>query len=396
MFTIPLKQFEQELLKKFPELERLDLYQSGNDIRLDTIIVKRQFRKSGIGSKVLKDIKSFADSNLKRIILTTGVKDSAWGTTSSSRLDKFYRRNGFVASKNRNKDFTITATHYYDGRQNIKEGVGEAIIEINGKQHHRNNSLGKPIHPTDEGIKNFYKWFGDSKVTDEQGRPLVVYHGTGTSEPIDTFNRKHLVQTRNKIDGIDSIGIWFTNSKFRVNDYTSSAVYAAYLKIENPRIYKSFSDLRQEWSDTQSFKSRTASAKARLALHKMNPHHGSSDEFLNDWITGDGFDGIIINTHGDSEWRDQTAFVVLNPVQIKSVIGNNGKFNPNSTKITEMKHTYRADTDFDQEYDMQEKRRKPKKKKREVNEDKLEQRGNRVNFKNYLREIKEHDLDEDF
>jgi GNAT superfamily N-acetyltransferase len=108
MNTLPLKQLQADLLKKYPELERLDIYPSGSDIRLDTIIVKRQFRKSGIGSKVLNDIKSFADSNSKRIILTTGVKDSAWETTSSSRLDKFYRRNGFVANKNRNKDYCHT------------------------------------------------------------------------------------------------------------------------------------------------------------------------------------------------------------------------------------------------------------------------------------------------
>jgi hypothetical protein len=204
MNALPLKQLQADLLKKYPELERLDLYPSGSDIRLDAIIVKRQFRKSGIGSKVLNDIKSFANSNSKRIILITGVKDSAWGTTSSSRLDKFYRRNGFVANKNRNKDYTITATHYYSGKQKIKE----------------------------------------------------------------------------------------------------------------------------------------------------------------------------------------SAFVAK--------IGNNGTFNPNSTNITEMKHPYRTDATFEHEYDIQEKRRKPKKKKREIAEDKLEQRSSRVNFKNYLRDIKEQDLDEDY
>jgi hypothetical protein len=61
-----------------------------------------------------------------------------------------------------------------------------------------------------------------------------------------------------------------------------------------------------------------------------------------------------------------------------------------------MKHPYRPDANFEQDYDAQEKRRKPKKKKREITEDKLEQRSSRVNFKNYLRDIKEHDLDEDY
>ena len=42
------------------------------------------------------------------------------------------------------------------------------------------NSLGNKIIPDDdkEKIINFWNWFGDSKIVDKQGRPLVVYHGT--------------------------------------------------------------------------------------------------------------------------------------------------------------------------------------------------------------------------
>ncbi|MCX7631681.1 MAG: hypothetical protein N2038_15775, partial [Geminicoccaceae bacterium] len=46
------------------------------------------------------------------------------------------------------------------------------------RQRPTTNSNGQPIHPTEEGVRNFWKWFGDSKVVDDQGRPLVVYHGT--------------------------------------------------------------------------------------------------------------------------------------------------------------------------------------------------------------------------
>ena len=40
------------------------------------------------------------------------------------------------------------------------------------------NSLGNKIIPDDdkEKIINFWNWFGDSKIVDKQGRPLVVYH----------------------------------------------------------------------------------------------------------------------------------------------------------------------------------------------------------------------------
>lgn len=39
------------------------------------------------------------------------------------------------------------------------------------------NSLGQPIHPTEEGIRNFWTWFGSAKCVDELGRPRVCYHG---------------------------------------------------------------------------------------------------------------------------------------------------------------------------------------------------------------------------
>ena len=54
-------------------------------------------------------------------------------------------------------------------------------IEVDGVQRPTTNSEGRSIHPTEEGVRNFWRWFGDSKVVDDQGRPLVVYHGTNES-----------------------------------------------------------------------------------------------------------------------------------------------------------------------------------------------------------------------
>lgn len=109
---------EHHLREKYPEINSLYLHHRGNDIKLDTLVIKKEHRKQGIGSKVLHDIKNYADKHAKRIILTAGVRDKDFGTTSQSRLDKFYKRNGFVANKGRNKDFSITATHYYVGNTN--------------------------------------------------------------------------------------------------------------------------------------------------------------------------------------------------------------------------------------------------------------------------------------
>lgn len=53
-------------------------------------------------------------------------------------------------------------------------------IEINGVWRPARNSMDRLIHPTEDGIRNFWRWFGDSRAVDEQGRPLVAYHGTNS------------------------------------------------------------------------------------------------------------------------------------------------------------------------------------------------------------------------
>lgn len=58
-------------------------------------------------------------------------------------------------------------------------------INIDGKERTVYNSNGERIAQSEPALRNFYKWFGDSKVVDEQGRPLVMYHGT--TETFDRF-----------------------------------------------------------------------------------------------------------------------------------------------------------------------------------------------------------------
>jgi hypothetical protein len=61
--------------------------------------------------------------------------------------------------------------------------IETSMISIDGVLRHRNNSEGQPIHPTDEGIRNFHRWFGNSETVDEHGRPKVLYHGSNYSNP---------------------------------------------------------------------------------------------------------------------------------------------------------------------------------------------------------------------
>jgi len=60
-------------------------------------------------------------------------------------------------------------------------------LDIDGVQRPTRNSEGMPLAGSEEGVRAFWAWFGDSKVVDDQGRPLVVYHGTRSGE-IEAFD----------------------------------------------------------------------------------------------------------------------------------------------------------------------------------------------------------------
>lgn len=87
------------------------------------------------------------------------------------------------------------------------------------------NNLGKPItSPTN--IQNFWNWFNGSKVVDDQGRPIVMYHGTASD-----------------IEAFSSYVNWFAPSPAFASEYADyrdlqqgggANVVPCYLKALNP------------------------------------------------------------------------------------------------------------------------------------------------------------------
>ena len=128
------------------------------------------------------------------------------------------------------------------------EEVKSDYITIGGKQRPTHNSNGDLIYPTVQGIVNFYKWFGNSKVVDSQGRPLVVYHGSGTKELFDIFNNGQGRAGSQLYVG----AYWFTDNYEMAQSYANvyerdyvtgyqsdkiidkNPIYAGYLRIVKP------------------------------------------------------------------------------------------------------------------------------------------------------------------
>jgi hypothetical protein len=94
-------------LKRTYQLQDLTLsdWSERNAIEISSIIIGKENQKAGIGSAVMADIVNFADAKGRILALDPALKDKNHGTTSQTRLRKFYKRFGFVDNKGRNKNF---------------------------------------------------------------------------------------------------------------------------------------------------------------------------------------------------------------------------------------------------------------------------------------------------
>lgn len=108
-------------------------------------------------------------------------------------------------------------------------------ITVDDVERPTTNSTGKPINPTEEGVRNFWRWFGESRVVDEQGRPLVVYHGTRRS--FDSF-----VPSKPRGAFGNPVGIYFDTDRQAAEEYAmdvdgatdeKSRIIEAYVRIAN-------------------------------------------------------------------------------------------------------------------------------------------------------------------
>lgn len=142
--------------------------------------------------------------------------------------------------------------------------------------------------------KNFKEWFGDSKVVDENGKPLVVYHGTEAD--FSEFKDK-------------SSAYYFSENPSYAEKYSKNngSIMPCYLK----------------------------------SIHLKNVdfeiNHFNVDKYLNSFeYAMSDIDGLV----GIDAGTKQKVYVVFNQNQIKSAIGNKGTFDKNSNDITKSINSY--------------------------------------------------------
>jgi hypothetical protein len=162
----------------------------------------------------------------------------------------------------------------------------------------------------------FKAWFGDSKAVDQTGVPLVVYHGTGAD-----FN------SFNKTTSFRGVGFQFSDSQLFAKSYAGEGgrVIAAFLKLERP--YEVDVAVRAAFEDAEKTEDELSGGDyyPDTALDWFHEHGRS--EIKQAMLTGK-YDGYIIKEDSGSG-----IIGVLEPVQIKSAIGNCGDFSPENPDI---------------------------------------------------------------
>ena len=171
------------------------------------------------------------------------------------------------------------------------EYTGETI-EVDGKERTVYNSDGNRIAKSAEALRNFWRWFGDSKVVDEQGRPLVVYHGTNAV--FDTF------------ESIPNMERIFTSKDRFFADMYGRNIMPMYSKITNPL--------------SVDFKGQNAFANI-----KIGEYQSEGIEDIARYAREQGYDGVIatnVKDYGYKTGKEQLTtdeYIPFESTQLKSV-----------------------------------------------------------------------------
>lgn len=205
-----------------------------------------------------------------------------------------------------------------------------------------------PVAParTAPDTPGFARWFKGSKVVDDQGNPLVMYHGTSGSEAGGAFTS---FDTYASNYGLMGQGGYFTANPEVASSYTTKGkgttptVYPVYLSIKKPLDMDAEADpaaWQAQFPDAETFHERGTTNEswyraAEDALRDQALPLWEGAEIMQDGLRAMGFDGIT-HVGGGRVAADgvrHRVFIAFDPEQIKSATGNNGQFDPTKADI---------------------------------------------------------------
>lgn len=285
-FALSLESIEEKYKN---QAKVLLLTENKGSVSIRNLVVEPEQRNKGVGQAILDDIVAYADAKSKIITLTP---TSEYGT--KKRLISWYKKNGFVENKGKNTDFTISDTMYRLPLSSKKFALPAE------------SSDGKQLTAAQR------EFFADSKVVDDKGRLLVLYHGGNAG--INVFDGKKGINGRLANRSVS----YFSPYKEIAENYKGKSqtkdIYEVYLNLRNPLVITS-----NDYTKVASL----------------------NDEIVAEHIKN-GYDGIIF--HPDKKSLESgymtyanTEYVAFYPEQIKLTS------NTNPTKSPDIRYALEID-----------------------------------------------------
>jgi hypothetical protein len=225
---------------------------------------------------------------------------------------------------------------------NARKAVVKGPVRAAMPAREQTQPTGKKVTATPE----FRKWFGNSKVVDANGNPLVVYHGTAYD--FSDFAPEKLGTNTGAPSA--QVGFFFTDRK-KTADYYARGNFP---NLESAAQATSRIVYTKDFMPSGRTEEGTTPNVMPVYLSMQNPlvHDFKNKVFrdatyreLIDKARRNGHDGLILRNTFDSgeysrvdafmkgRFKGENIYVVFKPNQIKSAIGNIGTFDPTKTDI---------------------------------------------------------------
>jgi hypothetical protein len=248
------------------------------------------------------------------------------------------------------EDGMIAKGKSFGGKQTTKKMPTEQQTLFSKRAQEMFNKL----QTVKEDVTNtpaFKRWFGNSKVVDDDGNPLIVYHGTKNFKG-NAF--KSDVKRANRAGNVE--GYYFSPDPDEASGYAKNRdtdkyeegaqVLPVYLSIQKPYIprksYVSEAMKKQylkEMIDANSQLGARAEKWAETKLYHLTEYGLPSANSLN----GDGAAAKrILQAGGYDGFLDGIHWVAFDPTQIKSVF-NEGAFSPDEVRINKLQFGKKAE-----------------------------------------------------
>ncbi len=246
----------------------------------------------------------------------------------------------FVVKEDRN------GKRYYDHEFTEIEKVDE--LPTAQGQHENEGHL--THQPSAKLLKEILTAKNSSKVVDENGEPLIVYHGT--DEDFTVFRTHSETGVHNRFDELPSEYFNFTDNKSAAGEYDEQM--AVYLNVRDllradnrdviANIIRSEMDYINESqpiemldeSNVDAFIDNFVGEDGRLFSETRDESAAATlwpviQNAIADYAVRNGYDGFVFN---DSTRGEQhKTYAVFRPEQIKSATDNNGDFSPTNPDI---------------------------------------------------------------